>query len=358
MGKDRKVRVETPRDINQAKDKQASLEKEQIRSKYPLTEWEQVQLFEVLKKGPEVNPETWDATLEDLVRLIDHHQPRLWSLVSDPFAISDEWDETQHKQFLELVKKTYNCGDAYEKSRSPEDLRAFGDALHKTLAAQALPNRSEDEVLTDYLNAGRVVRSEENCSWVLDAHGREFVLPNAFLPPSLALPPEIVDKEEGRPFEAGHCVRLETDDYSGKGVPKWAIGYVQNLVSNNSFGHDPNYCRVIFVTDYDAEEQSWTGEYLEVRDGDLKLCDEDHRLRAWFPFEVEPNGFLKKGEDGRFEPSSRARSYTYEELCDKLMVEDQQVRELSEVTSSVQGSSEARRPSWAKRFITKLRGKG
>lgn len=355
MGKDRKVRVETPRDINQAKDKQASLEKEQIRSKYPLTEWEQVQLFEMLKKGPEVNPETWDATLEDLVRLIDHDQPRLWSLVYDS---SDDLGEIQHKQVLELIEKTENCGDAYERSRSPEDLRALGNALHKTLAAQGFLDRSEDEVLTDYLNAGRVVRRDADCSWFLDAHGRELVLPNAFLPPSLALSPEIVDKEEGRPFEAGHCVRLETDKYSGKGVPKWAIGYVQNLVSNNAFGHDPNFCRVTFVTDYDAEEQSWTGEYLEVGDGDLKLCDENHRLLAWFPFEVDPNGFIKKGEDGHFELSSRARSYTYEELCDKLMVEDQQVRELSEVTSSVQGSSEARRPSWAKRFITKLRGKG
>lgn len=304
---------ESPRDIGQI-------------NKKPLTEWEQVQLFETLRKGPGANPRSWDhATLNDLVRLVDHHQSVLWWLVSDPFAMSEDWDENEDNSFSKLVDETYDSGEAFEASRSDEDLKLFANALHHTLAAQALPSRSEDEVLEDYLNAGRVLRSEGDCSWIQDAHGREFLMPNVFLPDSLSVPPEMVDKEEGRRFEQDHCVCLKTNKYEGKGLPQGAAGYVLQLVSNNSFEHLPNYCQVIFVTAYDAEQQSYEEDYLEVRDNDLELCDKDHRPPVWFPFEVKRDGFIKKTISGKFKRRSRAKSYTYDELFDILMGERQAI---------------------------------
>lgn len=347
--KNNKRRIDSPRDIGPVLKK----------SKDPLTEWEQVQLFEALQKGSGTDPESGDATLKNLVRLLDHEPSVLWSLVSDPIFLNagkEGWTDDKSSRFGELVKKAFDCGAAFETSRSREDLKALAVAVHKTLVAQGLPNRSEEEVLADYLSAGRVVRTEGNLTWIQDVYGREILIASAFVPnPS---PPEMVASEENRPFEHGHCVRLTTDDYTGIGLPKGSVGYVLQLVSNKSFTDVRNYCQVIFIVGYDAEDQSCTDEYLEVTDSELELCDKEHRPPAWFPFEVGRDGFVKKTRKGQFQLRPNAEPYTYEELGDQLIFGTRPMEGPSQRSSLIEEAAEGGQLQRVTRFITKLKKRG
>lgn len=346
VSKNQKKRIESPRDIVPVLKK----------SKDPLTEWEQAQLCAALRKGPRTDPESWGATLKNLVRLRDHQPWVLRSLVSDPIFDKEDWTDNESSRFSELVKKAFDCDAAFETSRSQEDLEALAAAVHETLVAQGLPNRSEGEVLADYLSAGRVVRTEGKWTWIQDIFGREVFIVSAFVPD--LSPPELVRSEENRPFEYGHCVRLTTDDYAGIGLPKGCVGYVLQLVSNKSFTDVRNYCQVIFIIGYDAEDESCTDEYEEVTDSELELCDKDHRPPAWFPFEVGGDGFVKKDQKSQFQLRPNAEPYTYEEMCDQLILGTRPMEGPSQSSSLIEEAAEEGQLQRMTRFITKLKKRG
>lgn len=343
LSKNQERRIESPRDIVPVLKNSKDL----------LTEWEQAQLCAALRKGPGTDPESWGATLKNLVRLRDHQPWVLRSLVSDPIfekAGNEGWTDGEFNRFSELVKKAFDCDAAFETSGSQEDLEALAAAVHETLVAQGLPDRSEEEVLGDYLTAGRVLRTEGEWTWFQDMYGREVFMVGAFVPD--LSPPEMVDSEENRPFEHGHCVRLTTDAYTGIGLPKGSVGYVLQLVSNKSFTDARNYCEVAFIVGYDAEDQSCTDEYLEVTDSELELCDKDHRPPAWFPFEVGGDGFVKKTRKGQFQLRPNPEPYTYEELEDQEILGAGPIEGPSQPSSLIEEAAEGGQLQRMTSFIT------
>lgn len=288
-----------------------------------LSPWEQVLLFEALRKGPngQKNSSHWVKTMNKLARLVSTDQPVLWDIIFNPSGISDNWSKEQLANYQELVKAVREGIDAYcHKDGSPANLEALADAVHTTLSAQWYQERSEEELVENYLTAGRLVKSDsrKRISWMRDAHGIEFALPTQFVEERELLEVETVERESGRRLKSDQCVRLITDTYEGFGMPKGAVGYVLHLVSNASLKREANYCQVMFILEYDNEDQSYTEEYLEVTDTDLELCDRAHQPPSWFPFVVSGNGVVNRVLGGSFHVSPTAESYTYEDLFKKL----------------------------------------
>lgn len=107
-----------------------------------------------------------------------------------------------------------------------------------------------------------------------------------------------------------------TNGYAGLGILKGMVGYVLQLVSNECFLGNPNYCQVIFIVEYDSADNSCTEE---VTDNDAEICDMNNTPPDWFPFLVLPNGQIDTTpEEGYLQIKPNATSYTYDWLVDHL----------------------------------------
>lgn len=290
-------------------------------------EWKEVLLYESLRNGPKPdNPASWAIAVKQLGRYIETKQSILRSRLFNPHV----GDEVFADAYSELVTNASNMLTAYlatdPAGRQEKDLEALAEGVHAALKAQGRKERSDDEILQDFLNAGVVEPYPINkkLSWVTDAHGEKFLIPNQLLPSSLNLPSNklIVNKDTslGRKLNlrSGDCVRLITNRQAGLGLPKGVEGYVLKLVSNKALGWCANYCQIMFILEYDEDTESWKEDFLEVTENELQRCDSSHPPSQWFPLLVSPEGRVKTTVLGSFKLKPGAKSYTYDELLDQL----------------------------------------
>ena len=307
--------------------------------------WEEVLLYDGLRKGPETKnaqgeinwgDEKWSQTLKRLdTYLADKaNQPRL---VRELFLGEIDKDWTRDKYVNEVRKVCKEISNYNEQPGQPEDLQNLGKHLYKILAQQSGRGRTEEELLRDFNNAGQLephpTRSVDKGYMVTDHHGRKQWLPKIFLPESLHWSMDQIladNSNEGRPFKSDHCVRLKTDRYAGRGMPEGIEGYVLGAVSNKHLGWEANLCQVMFIvacTSETTEQDKITvwDDFLEVTDDDLQLCDKKHPPSLWFPFQVDGDGrVIRDQRSGLFEYHTKITPYRYPELWDVLTAQQRQ----------------------------------
>lgn len=174
--------------------------------------------------------------------------------------------------------------------RQQNKLKDVAQHVHETLTKQTKQNRKErstEELFQDFLNVGTVEphpTHPDKAYLVTDHHGDKFLLPKRFLGESFNWPLDKIladpHPSEGRQFKSDDCVRLMTNKYLHRGMPKGIEEYVSGVVSNKFLRREANYCQVMFVLACQDETTVWEG-FLEVEEHELQLCDKKHSPFKW-----------------------------------------------------------------------------
>jgi hypothetical protein len=301
-------------------------------------EWEEVWLYEALVRGPkEGEAASWDGTLDRLDQHIGGHgKPLLDNLYGLEPVEEGQWDDKQrHDHYLGTLREAKALLHAYVDSRSRwrgsqadeglrrvarEGLDRLARKVSEALREQGRRPRSEDQVMTDYLNAGTVTRYRDSkvTSLVTDIHGMAYTIANCFLPEAVLSPDRLLVESDPSPgrrlgLRRDHCVRLITDGYAHLGMPRGMEGYVISLVSNEALGWTANNCQIMVVLAYQGRGMPWEEDFLEVAEDELEVCTKGNPPSKWFPFETSGDGLVKRTRSGGFRVRGDAQPYTHEE---------------------------------------------
>ena len=133
------------------------------------------------------------------------------------------------------------------------------------------------------------------------------------------------DPSEGRKFKYYDCVRLMTNKYLHRGLPKGIEGYVSGVVSNEFLEWEANCCHVMFIIACQDETKVWE-DFLEVQEDQLQLCNKKHPPSLWFPYQVARNGqLIRDPQSGGFEHHKESKPYTSQELWDSLTEQSREI---------------------------------
>lgn len=181
-------------------------------------------LFEELLKGEEEYT-SWSRAVEDLGCLLDTEtggMRELMRVVNDPFAPPDTLTNEEVDALSAQIDVVGEMARAYQKgkSRKKEDLEELAKAVGRVFVVQGRRKRSE-EVLIDYMTGSTVVRSNKQSSWIRNAYGIEYEVPTELVENESQRPGyTVVDSETGRSLKRDHSIRLITEAYAGKGMPR------------------------------------------------------------------------------------------------------------------------------------------
>ena len=323
-------------------------------------DWQEVLLYERLRKGPktgdDTNPE-WNETLSQLENYLKkkHNRRRLMTrLLSDAGALED-WPAEDYTNYLDKAARLCNMIIDNTKtdpvSLQPDLLKDLGQRVYEILDKQTSEPKSMERLFRDFLNAGqrKLNPNDPDESYlVTDHHGETTPIPKDLMPESRHWTMDQIladDPSEKRPFESNDCVRLVTDKYEGVGLPEGIEGYVSGVVSNKYLGWKANYCHVIFILACE-EDGTMVEDFLEVRDNDLRRCDIENPPSQFFPYEVARNGQMM------LERHEESKPYTYDDLVDFLRDQSRKIRQQSDISkeeespsSKGEGSPSSKSPS-------------
>jgi hypothetical protein len=318
--------------VDHSKSREARKELQEARQR----EWEEVLLYEALVRGPEVAEDTpWDKTLDKLAEHIgDNGRVLLHNLIDpEPVDENNHWDMDLNDRYLEKFRQVRSRLIYYLQSKANslaketdeelkilarKDLDQLAREASEALKAQGRQPRFADQVRVDYLNAGTVTRYNDDLSSVTDIHGRTSLVPNDFLPEAVTSSDNVLVERDLHPdrvlnLRRNHCVRLITDAYEDRGMPKGIEGYVTNLVSNEALGWPANNCQIMVVLEHLGKDIPWSEDFLEVTESEIERCTKENPPSEWFPFETSEDGLVETTPLG-FKVKPDAKTYTYEEL--------------------------------------------
>jgi hypothetical protein len=303
--------------------------------------WEEVLLYDGLRKGPETKDvqgeidwedEKWGQTLKRLGSYFEDKDNQR-RLVRELFLgeTDKDWTRDKRREYVDKIKevaieiKNYN-----EQPRQPDDIKRLGQHLHKLLAQQSGRDRTREELLQGFNNAGKLElnpHDPEESYLVTDHHGKKKWLPKIFLPETFHWTMDQIladDPSENRRFKSDDCVRLKTNDYEIHGMPMGVEGYVLGAVSNKFLGWEANRYQVIFIVACTEEQDGMTvwDDFLEVTEDDLERCDTPS-LR--FLYQVDGKGrVIRDKQSGQFKRNKEVILYRYPELLDGLAAQQRQ----------------------------------
>jgi hypothetical protein len=222
-------------------------------------DWQEVLLYERLRKGPETKDAQGEIDWEDakwgqtLKRLGSYFEDKdnQRRLVRELFLGGDkkEWAKDKRVKYVDEIKEVCREIRNYnEQPRQPEDLHNLGKHLYEILAQQSGRDRTGEELTRDFNNAGKLEPhpADPEAYLVADHHGRKQWLPKIFLPESFDWSMDQIladDPSEGRLYKSDDCVRLMTDKYEIHGMPRGLRGMCWGRFQTNFLGGRPTVVR-------------------------------------------------------------------------------------------------------------------